>query len=915
MNRFVQVAFLALCTLLSACNTTPIPQPVAASTTISGQIANWTRGARVLKADATLGSSGTFASLATANLEVSGQFQMTLPSTVKSNQGLYTLDGISCLRISSSNVGLQDFYGLRSFHGIGAATGIVALGSGQRLYGWMYATGDVSVVGTCSVSGGNLGFSLNLKAGWNQVALEAVSSNSIRYVSTAISADATWQYLSQVNSSFIASPVGAFKIGEPIQLRVLDKDENEITGVTWNNTNQSVASVSSSGVLTAKRLGSFTLSASLPNGGIVQIFEQLYTYGLEFSAGTYLKDGNKGTAFFAQYLGENLMPTPQDLELTIQAPTGWSATLQTLTIPAGKMWAEKLLTTPAVSGVYTAQGIAPALAGARDMSLGLLEQRSKLALSKQNSSLLVTNQLRQRANSALSRSFTIDANQTIPIPTVRWNNLSSTGLEVSYLTSQNSSSSLRVLFELRDFATNQVLATRSPQLSLSPAVQFTGLSLNQNNTYQLDVSSSNLILYTDLMQREAASVEGQFNVYQTALPVTFKPVVQALSAAGAAQAGGTKLTIEGANFTADTAVNFGNIPATSITLVSETKMDVIVPASTNLGIIDILLSNIRGSSTASAQSKFEYIKVEEFTLPDNPNGSNEPVQIQPDPQGRIWFSRSGQIGFVTNTGAFSIFALPNALGIFGVSDMDASADAMWFTYSDKLVKVSDTGVFSVYPVGGNSFGSNEVVVGHDTAIWVSNQNKNTINRYDTNGNLLSTLTATVNIRNPVRGAGQSMWFIANGSTGTAQLGKVNAANQITVFTPSNLTANMVSSILNLIPVNNDFLFYRAILATNSLLGQIQADTTASQFDTNLAIGTIIFGLDNYFWYTRQNLGAFNQENILVRLSLSREAKAFLVAPRGNSSFFDGVNQIASTSGFTWFIRSNVNKIGVINLNP
>jgi streptogramin lyase len=914
MKRFFQVGISALVVLLSACNITPMPEPVIANTAIAGQLANWTQGTRLLKADVPLGSSGTFFALAKANLDPSGKFQMALPNTVQNEQSLYSLDGLSCLNISSRNVKFRDFYGLQSFHGIGVATGIVALGTEQRLYGWMYVTSDVSVSGNCSVSSGSISFSLNLKAGWNQVALEVPNDTTIRYTTAAISADATWQYISRVKETFIASPVGVFKIGEPIQLRVLDKNENEIKGVKWNNSDPTVAPVSQDGVVTPIRLGSFTVSGTLPTGEYVQVFDRLYTYGLEFSAGTYISDGTKGTAFYAQYRDENLMPTQQDLTLSVQGPAGWNATPQSLTIPASKLWSEKLLVTPPVSGEYTAQGSVTPNSGHQQISLGALEQRSRAILTKQNSSLQVTDQLRPQGTSTISKSFTMNANQVIPNPTVRWSNLTTTGFDAAYSIPQNLGYSVTMFFDLHDTANGQVVATSLPQLSLSSNVQFRDLNLNQSKVYQLDAVGRNIYLSVDDAKREIAYVNGQYNVYKSTLPVVFTPVIQALSATGAAQVGGTKLTIDGANFTADTSVSFGDTPVTAKTLVSETKMDVLVPTSNTLGTVDITLSNPRGSSVSSPQSKFEYIKVTEFTLPDNPNSSPEILgKIQPDTQGRVWFYRSGQIGFVNHLGQFTIFSLPHDLGVYSVNDMDVTSNEAWFTDGDKLVKVTDSGTFSAYQMGNSTFGSsNEVTIGHDGAVWVSDSGKNAITRFDTNGNRLNTLSATVNVRNLVRGPDQSMWFIANESFGsTGQVGKIDAAGQVNVFTP--VGAESISSIIDLIPAGEK-LYYRAIMATQSLIGQIQADTTGSLFETNLAIGVVAFGLDNHFWYTRQNLGATQEENILVRFTLSREAKSYLVAPR-MTNYYEGINQIVSTPGLIWFTRANVNKISVITVNP
>jgi streptogramin lyase len=407
-------------------------------------------------------------------------------------------------------------------------------------------------------------------------------------------------------------------------------------------------------------------------------------------------------------------------------------------------------------------------------------------------------------------------------------------------------------------------------------------------------------------------------------------MIQGLSASGAAQAGGTKLTIEGANFTADTNVNFGNTPATSKTFISETKMDVLVPANSVLGNVDIILSNARGSSTASAQSKFEYIKVDEFTLPNNPIGLNMPQRLHADSQGRLWFLHDAKIGFITNTGQFTFFSLPAIAGFWGtsvqgVNDMEYGNNVMWLIYGEKLTKVTDTGVFSFYDIPGAALGDShrfDVAVGHDGAIWVSNQGKNTILRYDTNGNLVNTLTATVNVANLIRGSNQNMWFIARNSFGyTGQLGRISATGQIDVFTPTSPANASSLSVQNLLSNTMDVFFFGSYSMANTgyvrgFIGEIQATMSTSILSSEVpTMNNIILDANNNFWYTRQNLGAIFSENIVVKRSPSQVEKAYLVAPRANPNFYEDVNQIASTSEFIWFTRSNVNKIGVISLNP
>ena len=226
LSQIVRLACLLPLLVLASCNLlSPLPEPVSVSNAIKGQLLNWTRGARTLQAEVR-STSGAWA-FAKSELHLDGSFQLDLPTTLNTNQGLYSLSGPSCLQVSPSSVQVRDFFSLGSYYGTEFPTAIVAIGSKQGLYGWMYATQDASVQGTCNVTDGSIIFALNLKAGWNQVAIELPNSTTLRYVTSNISTDATWEYIPQKNSNFIASPVATFKIGEPVRIKVLDTDLKE----------------------------------------------------------------------------------------------------------------------------------------------------------------------------------------------------------------------------------------------------------------------------------------------------------------------------------------------------------------------------------------------------------------------------------------------------------------------------------------------------------------------------------------------------------------------------------------------------------------------------------------------------------------------------------------------------------------
>jgi hypothetical protein len=83
------------------------------------------------------------------------------------------------------------------------------------------------------------------------------------------------------------------------------------------------------------------------------------------------------------------------------------------------------------------------------------------------------------------------------------------------------------------------------------------------------------------------------------------PSVTSISPNNGPQAGGTSVTITGANFTGTTAVKFGSTAATSFNVSSATQITAISPPG-NLGSVDITVTASGGTSPTSAADQFTY---------------------------------------------------------------------------------------------------------------------------------------------------------------------------------------------------------------------------------------------------------------------------------------------------------------------
>lgn len=83
------------------------------------------------------------------------------------------------------------------------------------------------------------------------------------------------------------------------------------------------------------------------------------------------------------------------------------------------------------------------------------------------------------------------------------------------------------------------------------------------------------------------------------------PTVTGLSSATGSTVGGGSITISGTGFTAATAVSFGPVPATAMTVVSDTEITATIPQNLP-GTVDVTVANPAGTSAASAADQYNY---------------------------------------------------------------------------------------------------------------------------------------------------------------------------------------------------------------------------------------------------------------------------------------------------------------------
>ena len=86
--------------------------------------------------------------------------------------------------------------------------------------------------------------------------------------------------------------------------------------------------------------------------------------------------------------------------------------------------------------------------------------------------------------------------------------------------------------------------------------------------------------------------------------VAVAPIVMGLSPMSGPQIGGTLVTIMGTGFTGATAVDFGTVPATNVTVLSDTSITADSPAGT--GTVDVTVTTPLGTSAISPADQFTY---------------------------------------------------------------------------------------------------------------------------------------------------------------------------------------------------------------------------------------------------------------------------------------------------------------------
>ncbi len=855
--------------------TVTVAEPVAL-TNLSGSVTPWTRGARLVKGSAII--NGSYQEFVSGNMDTNGAFNLPLiappttsftsPSfgpnctTIVANPPNLLFSGLNLSVVTSGG----QTSGTLSQSNFSSSTSGGRPPVGSKFVQYFYTNQNGSLKGTCNNTTANSGGSITInwifKMGWNAFIIEYINSTDIRTVTVQpsdIPADVTWKFTSSYGGTItITNPITSLELGKSVTLQAtaVENDGTPIVNpdLVWTSSDPSSIEVTPGGVATAKKLNSFgatTVTVAFKNNQGSPASINVSTFGFEATGGTFnLENASLGTAARMRYQGAP-GSSLSTLNYVITGPSGWNNN-QPLngSLSLNPVSFGLLSEIPAVNGSYSIQ-----------------------------------------TDTGSTTTFTIDTTKKLPpvtnfkIGAYQYNQLNLSWDVIPGVDPYGNNSRLQL--DIKDQTTGQFVVSNQ-QAFFSPAGLYLP-TLDSTHTYAVYLTAIQGYQTGDVTTSRATAM------------LDFHPEISQLSASGGAKNGGYTLTINGFNFDINTSVFFGSVEATSKTLQGTSSMQVIVPAGTP-GVVDIKLSNTRGTSTISALSKFTYYDVQEF---DVANSS----KLLASSNGAVYFIEENpnltppvSLAKITSAGTITRVAL-TGVTLYSVRDttLDAAGN-VWIALETKVLRVSTSNVVSEVPLP-TGVTAQMITVGSDGNLWIARGDSSSITRMQTDGSNPVTFVLTgggigifisfSSINEMLLGPDGNIWF-----TNSSGYGKVTPTGSITAITTGSGLGGMIFS---------DGAFWLISQYSSNFI-RVDTNGTATTYTNTCSGSRIARGSDSAFWCGSSFFsGNDNLQRTVFTGTVGVTGNVLLPSAVSYSQVADVV---ADSNGKIWYLRGT--KIGLVS---
>ena len=366
------------------------------------------------------------------------------------------------------------------------------------------------------------------------------------------------------------------------------------------------------------------------------------------------------------------------------------------------------------------------------------------------------------------------------------------------------------------------------------------------------------------------------------------PVIRRVDPGVGPAAGGNTVIVTGSHLAAVSAVHFGGLAASALTVASDNSLSVIAPPGTPGAVVNVTVTSPAGTSVIGIVDRYTYVP------PQTSSGMSSPYGISAGSDGALWFTNYGNntIGRITTAGVVSSYTGPGIDRPWGITG--GPDGALWFTnYGNNTIgRITMAGVVTNYTGPGIS-NPQGIRLGSDGALWFANFGDSSIGRITAAGVVTDYTGPGIDhpwgISAVPHGA---LWFTNSGNN---SIGRITTAGAVTNYTDPGINDP------HRITDGADGTLWFTNFGNNSIgritLGGVVTTYTAPGISSPEAITE---GPDGEFWFT--NSGNNSIGRITAAGVVSSYAGAGISSPEAIR---------AGPDGALWFTNPGNNSIGRI----